>query len=132
MKALFLVLMLALMLPAHAVAFDGLVITPDCNTTGARETACGGALKQNEWQEIARCNDGHTWSYILEKKSQRKLCKGTNALGGPVEDPCAAFEGNVQSFKKLIDVIKRQDDSPSANTPLNCWDVKTAKKKGSR
>lgn len=60
----------------------------------------GQALKTAGWKEIARCDDGHTWAYVLEKGGDYLKCEGINALGGPEEHPCVPFTDDLEAFKK--------------------------------
>jgi hypothetical protein len=59
----------------------------------------GNDLKKAGWKEIARCDDGHTWSYILEKQNDFFKCEGINAFAGPEEHPCVPFTGDIEKFK---------------------------------
>ena len=59
----------------------------------------GPELKKAGWNEIARCDDGHTWSYILEKQNNQLICEGINARGGPEEHPCVPFIDDLEKFK---------------------------------
>lgn len=70
----------------------------------------GEELKKNGWRERARCDDGHEWSYVIEKAGQRRLCTGINARGGPSEDPCRPFTGDLNTFQRLADEAKKYRD----------------------
>ena len=59
----------------------------------------GDDLKKAGWKETARCDDGHTWSYILEKQNDVLKCEGINAFAGPEEHPCVPFTGDIEKFK---------------------------------
>jgi hypothetical protein len=100
----------------------------------------GPELKKNGWNEVARCSDGHQWSYVLTKANESRLCKGINALGGPSEQPCTVYTGQVKNFKKLAADAKASNDAYEKashegrledflNARLkeqpqpNCWDV---------
>lgn len=70
----------------------------------------GDKLKAAGWKEIARCDDGHTWAYVLEKGGDYLKCEGINARGGPEEHPCVPFTDDLDQFKK--NAAKKQK---------NCW-----------
>jgi hypothetical protein len=63
---------------------------------------CGAVLLKNGWQKIAQCDDGHQWSYILQKAGAQKYCQGINALAGPEEDICQNFTGDIAAFRQLL------------------------------
>jgi hypothetical protein len=67
----------------------------------------GEELLKNGWKEIARCDDGHEWAYVIEKSSERRLCTGINARGGPTEYPCTSFTKDLESFMRLADAARK-------------------------
>jgi hypothetical protein len=99
-------------LPFYLLVFLFILATPElaatqtandkCDFVQCREPGCGCELKKLGWKEIARCS-GHHWSYVIEKKRQRKICQGVNARGGPKEDPCSKFDGRLSDFRKCAD-----------------------------
>jgi hypothetical protein len=69
---------------------------------------CGADLLRNGWQELARCDDGHEWGYVLEKDNERKFCSGINAFAGPEESPCVPFIQDLQEYKALAWEVKKE------------------------
>ncbi len=67
----------------------------------------GEELKKNGWREIARCDDGHEWAYVIEKKGERRFCTGINAFAGPTENPCRPFTKDLESFTRLAEDAKK-------------------------
>jgi hypothetical protein len=77
----------------------------------AAQEKTGIQLELQGWQRIAKCHDGHTWSYILEKTGVYQFCRGINAFTGPMEKPCVPFRGDLEKFKALAEEAKRQSDA---------------------
>jgi hypothetical protein len=86
-------LLLIFILPAALIAEN--FIKPDC-----KGEDCGHNLIKNGWVKVADCDDGHQWSYIIQKGAEQKICTGINAFAGPEEDPCKVFSGNIEKFKE--------------------------------
>ena len=70
----------------------------------------GDVLIRSGWKEVARCFDGHEWAYILANGQNQRICKGINARGGPSEQPCEIFSGNLKSFKAFAETAKKYND----------------------
>lgn len=66
----------------------------------------GDKLKAAGWKEIARCDDGHTWAYILEKSGDHLKCEGINGFAGPEEHPCVPFTDDLEKFKAHAEKAK--------------------------
>jgi hypothetical protein len=73
----------------------------------------GVELKKNGWNEIVRCDDGHDWSYVLEKDGRRNFCWGINAFAGPTEYPCNPFTGDLDKFKTVAAGAQQRVDEYS-------------------
>lgn len=71
----------------------------------------GDDLKKAGWKEVARCDDGHSWSYVLEKKNDLLKCEGLNTFAGPEEHPCVPFTGALEKFKTFA----------AQKTARDCW-----------
>lgn len=72
----------------------------------------GDKLKAAGWKEIARCDDGHTWAYVLEKGGDYLKCEGINARGGPEDHPCVPFTADLDKFK-----------AAAAKKKKECWEI---------
>ncbi len=80
-----------------------------CEMVKCEGAECGCALKKGGWKEIARCDDGHQWSYVLEQKGKRRFCDGINARGGPSENACIDFAGSLEKYKKQAAAAAKKD-----------------------
>ncbi len=71
----------------------------NCELIQCKGSGCGCELLKAGWRELARC-EGHQWTYVIEKGSERKLCTGIAALAVYEENPCVKFERDLKEFKK--------------------------------
>jgi hypothetical protein len=100
-KLLLFILLLIFIIPNASIAEN--FLKPEC-----KEENCGYNLIKNGWIKIADCNDGHQWSYIIQKENEQKICVGINARSGPTESPCKVFTGNIEKFKENALLAKEQ------------------------
>lgn len=92
----------------------------------------GQTLKTLGWREVARCDDGHQWAYVIEKAGERRRCLGINARGGPSERPCRPFAEDLKAFRKVAADAKKYldayDEASRAGRIAEFLDKKTKEK----
>lgn len=91
-------LLLSCSLAAAAEPSLNFVFIPRCRAKDKQ--LCGAAHLEAGWKKIATCSDGHEWHYLIKKEKKQLHCWGINERGGPAENPCKGFRGDLQEFKK--------------------------------